>query len=147
VTAAELTRQRLLDIAAVTTMVGATGVDTLLLKPGTITRRLRVHTISGIEDGHLRGSSGIHDARVQVDAIAAVRAYPDALTAARELSEAAHGDGAGSGLAFFSGTVAGSPSVEILAIEPASDPLERFLQEEQEYVTVSRDYRLAYRSH
>lgn len=145
-TAAELVRLRILEIAGVTALA-STRVYTLLAKPGTWATAVRVQTISGTEPMHLRGSSGLHMARVQVDAIAAVKSGGDALVSARNLSEAAHGDGAGSGLCGFAGTVNGSPGVDVLAIVPMGDPVERYSQEEQEYVTVSRDYGITYRSH
>lgn len=145
-TAAELTRLRLLDVSAVTALV-STRIYTLLVKAGSVMPCVRVQTISGSEDMHLRGSYGLRRARVQVDAIASVKTTGvDALASARTVSEAAHGDGAGSGLCGWTGTVNGSPGVDILAILPLSDAVERYTPDEQEYVTVSRDYAVHYRT-
>jgi len=146
VTAAELVRHRLLEITDVTDLV-STRVYTLLVRPGTTMPCVRVQTISDTEPMHLRGSSGLHQARVQVDAMASVKDGGDALADARDVAEAAHGPGDATGLCGFAGTVNGSPGVEILAIRPIGGPVELYHGEEQEYVTVTRDYAVDYRSH
>jgi len=124
-------KARLLMIGAVTALVGTRiYVDKAPQEPDF--PLLRLHRISKVESAHLRGSGAAHRARVQVDAIAR------SLEAATALSDAAHGDGGGSGLSGWTGEV-GSPATRILAILPADDRSD-YEGEEVKQWRVSRDY-------
>lgn len=145
-TAAELVRDRLLSVSAVTALV-STRVWTQLMKPGSTMPCVVVRDIDDNEVAHLRGMSGVIRARVQVDTVAAVKDGGDPFETARDLLEACDGPGDGTALAGFAGTVAGSPGVEVLAILPAGVVPTRTPQDEQEYVIQGRDYFVTYRRH
>jgi len=120
---------RLAGITAVTTLVGTrVYVDLLPQKP--TLPAIRVQRISELEDAHLRGARAIRRARVQVDAIAA------SLETATAVSDAAHGDGAGSGLAGFEGEISGQRVMAVLPSDTRSD----YEGDELRQWRVSRDY-------
>ena len=122
-------KTRLVGLSAVTTLVGQrVYVDLLPQKP--TLPAIRVQRISELEDAHLRGARAIRRARVQVDAIAA------SLETATAVSDAAHGDGAGSGLAGFEGEISGQRVMAVLPSDTRSD----YEGDELRQWRVSRDY-------
>lgn len=130
-------KTRLLAIPAVTAIVNAriwTG-PRLPQKPTLPANR--VMRVSQVDEGQLRGSSGVLMARVQVDSVATTRA------AATELAAAIDGDGAGSGLAFWHGDV-GSPAFSIMGIFPV-DVQEGFDPDELNQYRVMREYAVHFR--
>lgn len=132
-TAAEVVRTRLLALSAVTAIVGQR-VRTLILAQNETLPAIRVQRISESEPMHLRGSSGLQRARVQVDS------YASTFAAARSLDAAVHGDGAGSGLCAFTGVV-GSANVRSIVPMNVQDLYEK---DEREFYRVSRDYEVQF---
>ena len=107
---------------------------------------VRVQFISEVEPMHLRGAIGLPTCRIQVDARAgATESGADARTVALSVSDAIHGDGAGSGLSGFKGFVGGSPAFEIAAIRPAGKREGYDPQELRQYY-VQRDYLVSFKS-
>ena len=130
-TAAAATKARLSSITAVTALVGARiYVDQLPQEP--TLPAIRLHRISETEEAHLRGAGAARRARVQVDAVGR------SLESATALSNAAHGDGGGSGLSGWTGDL-GSPPTRVLAILPA-DVRSDYEADEVKQWRVSRDY-------
>jgi hypothetical protein len=131
VTPAAAVKSRLSAITGLTSLVSARiYVDLLPQKP--TLPAVRVQRISEIEDAHLRGVGAIRRARVQVDAIAT------SLETATQVSDAAHGDGAGSGLSGWQGDL-GSPAVRVMAMLP-TDTRSDYEGDELKQWRVSRDY-------
>lgn len=136
-TPAATIKARLVALSPVTALVGTrVYVDLLPQKP--TLPAIRVQRISEQEDVHLRGARALRRARVQVDAIAV------SLEDATAVSEAAHGDGAGSGLSGWTGTVGGSPGQAVLAVLPV-DTRSDYEGEELRQWRVSRDYMVSMR--
>lgn len=134
---------RILALSGVTAIV-ADRVRVLKLRP-TDRLAVRIQQVSEVEPVHLRGSSGLLTCRVQVDSVAPEASQSDPYAAANELDMAIKGDGAGSGLSCWQGSI-GSPGFEVLAILPAPGGLRR------EYdagavglVKVMRDYMVTHR--
>ncbi len=122
-------KSRLLDIAAVTTLVATRiYVDMLPAKP--TLPAIRVQRISELEAAHLRGSGAARRARVQVDAIAT------SLETATAVADAAHGAGDGSALSGWTGEVGSTPVLAILPADVRSD----YQGDELKQWRVSRDY-------
>ena len=130
-TPAAAVKARLLSLSAVTTLVVSRIYVELLPQKPTLPA-IRLHGIDEIEDAHLRGAMAIRTARVQVDAIAM------SLETATEVSDAAHGDGAGSGLSGWTGEL-GSPAQLVMAILPAGKRVD-YEGDELRQWRVSRDY-------
>ena len=122
-------KARLLSLNAVTTLVvSRVYVDLLPQKP--TLPAIRIQRISEAEDAHLRGAKAMRRARVQVDAIAT------SLETATAVSDAAHGDGAGSGLSGWTGEVSGQSVLAVLPSDTRSD----YEGDELRQWRVSRDY-------
>jgi len=129
VTPSATVKARLLSLNAVTTLVvSRVYVDLLPQKP--TLPAIRIQRISESEDAHLRGAKAMRRARVQVDAIAT------SLETATAVSDAAHGDGAGSGLSGWTGEVSGQAVMAILPSDTRSD----YEADELRQWRVSRDY-------
>ncbi len=125
-------KARLVELSALTALVSTRiYVETLPQKP--TLPAIRIQRISEFADVHLRGAQAMRRARVQVDAVAS------SLETATAVAEAAHGDGAGSGLSGWQGTVGGSPGETVFAILPA-DARTDYDAEELRQWRVSRDY-------
>lgn len=137
-TPAEAVRSRILEIAAVTTLVG-TRVYSNVFPQSPTWPAVRVQDVSQVEDLHLRGAVGIVRGQVQVDVVSGTRSGVSALAEAKAVMAAIHGDGAGSGLNAWSGLL-GSPAVQVDLIEPV-DYRERYEAEEIKAWMISRDYR------
>jgi hypothetical protein len=144
---AEITRTRLLAIAAVTALV-STRVYCALLPQGSRSSAIRVSMVAGIpETLHLRGRSSVLIDRVQLDCYAASDAA-DPLGDARALALAAMGDMAGgvaTGLLGWCGSL-GSPAVHVDLIEPASRPDEVYMPDELRQWVVTQDLYVHYRA-
>lgn len=128
-------RTVLLSLPAVTALVGPrvyTGIW-----PQTLTLpAVLVQAVAKIEPGQLRGSGGQLAQRVQVDAKATTRAE------AVDVMAAVHGDGAGSGLAFYRGTVTvNGSSVPVQMGLPITEA-EDFTAGERDEFRVMHDYRV-----
>jgi hypothetical protein len=98
-----------------------------------------VQQISDVQDPHLRGTTGMKWARIQIDVIAATVAV------AREVDQAVMGryDGDTTGLRGTQAVVAGSPGVEIRQV--LTDTYrEMYDADELKQARVSRDYRVWY---
>lgn len=105
---------------------------------------VRVVQIDDPQSYHLRGPSGIGQARIQVDAYGKQSGGYDAAVA---LADAIRGDGKGpdaSGLSGWIGTV-GSPAFEVLACHRL-DRRRTFDPDERQVLTISQDYRVTYRA-
>jgi hypothetical protein len=137
VTVAEAIRERLLSLSAVTDLVG-TRIRTLVLGQSDTLPAIRVQRITDNEGMHLRGSDGVRRSRVQVDSYANAASGTDPYATARNVDEALHGDGAGSGLFGFKGDI-GSPPFTVQAIFPIT-VREEFDAEERHIVRVLREY-------
>lgn len=145
-TAAELVRQRILAVSAVTALV-STRVYTTIAKRGATPPYVIVRDIDDFEGAHLRGTDGVIQARVQVDAVMTTKTGADAHAVCRNVLAACDGDGAGAGLAGFAGDLGGSPGVPVLGILPGRMVPPRVVLEEQEVLLLGRDYRVTYRRH
>lgn len=144
-TAAEIVRARLLQIAAVTALVGQR-VRLLRFRQSETWPAVRVQQISDVESMHLRGSSGLHTARVQIDYCAGEASGVDPYASARAVDEAAHGPGNGTGLCGFQGLVPlGSPGIWVDAIRPAGYR-EDFDLDELRVVRIMRDYLVTWKA-
>jgi hypothetical protein len=134
VTPAATVKTHLVSLGPVTSLVGQRVYVEVLPQHATLPA-IRIQRISELEDAHLRGARAIRQARVQVDAIAAT------LEAATAVSDAAHGDGAGSGLSGFQGDVAGQEVLAVLPVDTRSD----YEAGELRQYRVSRDYLISLR--
>lgn len=128
-TAAEAVLRHLLTVSAVTALVGSRVYNQLLPQSPTLPAVV-VQDISQLEGAHLRGADGVFRTRVQIDVYAKTKASADAV------DEAIHGDGAGSGLAFFTGT-AGDLQIDVIRPEAKRDGFE---PGELRQFRVMRDY-------
>lgn len=141
-TAAEAIRARLLSLPAVTALVGTRVYNQKL--PQNLTQpSILVQRVSSAHGMHARGGVSISRARVQVDAITAEGSGYDHVAAATAIDEAAHGDGDGSALCGWSGSI-GSPAVHVLAVIP-DQVRESYNADVRRQFHVSRDYFVTYR--
>lgn len=129
-------RDRLLTVSAVTTLVGARVYAGFLPQSPTLPAVL-VQRVGEVQASHLRGGQQVRMTRVQVTSVAASRASAVAVDAAIE------GDGAGSGLSHWSGSV-GSPAVTVRWTEPAG-VREGYDPGELRQYRIDRDYRVHHR--
>lgn len=126
-------RDRLLAISAVTALAG-TRIYTGHLPQSPTLPAVFVERVGEVQYFHLRGGERLRMTRVQVTSVALSRA------ASVALDEAVEGDGSGSGLSNWSGSV-GSPSVTVRWMEPAGVD-EGYDPGELRQYRVSRDYRV-----
>ncbi len=106
-------RERLLDIPALTALVGARVYQMILPQDGVLPA-VRVQRISGMQEQQLRGPDGLIKSRVQVDAYAAPGSSASWYSAVTAIADAWHGDGLGAdatGLFGWIGWAGGSPPV------------------------------------
>jgi hypothetical protein len=103
---------RLEDVSAVTSLASTRIYNGILPQSPTLPT-IRVQRISEDEPMHLRGSSGIYRTRVQIDSIAGAG---NPIGSAHALDAAVHGNGSGSSLIGWTGTV---DNVRVLAVLPA----------------------------
>lgn len=145
-TLTEAVRTHLLTLSAVTALVG-TRIRVLTLGQNDTSAgpAIRLQQIGGAEEMHLRGSVGVRRSRLQVDAYAQQGAADglNSYASASAVADAVHGDGAGSGLCAFTGTVGGSFEIDVIL--PASDVREMYEGDELRQVRLSRDYWVWYR--
>jgi hypothetical protein len=139
----EAVRLRLLDLPAVTAIVG-TRIYLVMLPQSVTTPCVRVQQISQIDEGqNLRGGGGSRGwARVQVDAIVGMNDAGNAYTTARTLTEAMHGDGRGdvaTGLLGWKGDI---PPLTITGVFSMLDAVAEFDPEELQQLRLRRDYQV-----
>lgn len=115
-TVATAIAQRLLSLAPVTALV-STRVRVLRLRQPETLPAIRVQQIGETEGMHNRGSIGLKRSRVQVDSVALESTGVDPYAGAMAVDAAVHGDGGGSGLCGWKGSI-GSPPFEIEAVLP-----------------------------
>jgi len=128
--------QRLLEVAAVTAIVGSRIYLDRLPQAPTYPAVL-VQLVHEPSDQHLRGGARMR-ARVQVDAYAQEKSGTNPYDVAVRLADAIHGDGGGSGLEGWFGSVGTPPFVvrAVLRIERTReyDPEElQLLRQRQDY--------------
>lgn len=141
-TPVEALRARLLSLSPVTALV-STRVHSLVLRQSPTLPSVKLQQIGNVEFMHLRGSSRVCRARVQVDVyVDASQSNPYAT--AHAVMSAIHGDGqytSATGLNGWRGDI-GSPAFEVTGILPdqagARDGYE--VEGALRMVTVSRDY-------
>lgn len=141
----EAVRARLLEIAAVTALVGSR--IWLVMNPQSpVHPSVRVQVITDRRAHHLRGPNGLREASVQVDGYVRTQAGADAYAQAVSLATAIEGDGLGevaSGLDGWIGAV-GSSAVVIrdclrtMRYGPRYDP------DELQTLTVTQEFRVTY---
>jgi hypothetical protein len=127
-------RTRLLAVSAVTALV-VSRVTVEVTPQSKDLPAIRVSLVSVKDHGHLRGTKATTEAVVQVDSLST------SLAGARALADAAYGDGAGSGLAGFEGTVSTATVQAILPDQERQD----FVGDEVKTYRVSRDYTVWFR--
>jgi hypothetical protein len=111
----EAVRKRILDLPAVTALVG-TRVYLDLLPQTAAYPVVLVQLVSGVTDQHLRGGQRFR-ARVQVDAYALDKNSLDPYADVMALADAIHGDNAGSGLEGWQGELPGPPPFRVMGIQ------------------------------
>lgn len=129
-------RERILDLAAVTALVGSRVYVQILPQRPTLPA-VRLQKIDEQQGMQFRGVIGMARARVQVDAVSTTR------EASLAIDQAIAGAGDASGLLGWRGT-AGSPSVEIVGIFPVN-VTEQYDAEDLNQFKVIRDYFVWYR--
>jgi hypothetical protein len=142
-TVVEAWRARLLILSPVTTLVVAR-IYPLAFKQGCDWPAVRLTQIGRTEFMHLRGSSRVNRARIQVDSVADVAGAADPYALAHALDAAIHGDGqyeSATGMCGWRGDI-GSPAFEITGIIPDPAGEREFMDEDgdQRRVRVTRDY-------
>ena len=128
-TAGEILRSRLLTIAAVTALV-ADRIYLVMLPQNFNATGIRIERVSDVATPHARGSGAPWTDRVQLDILAPTVAEAYAIDAA------AYGNGAGSALAGFVGSVG---SARVLVVHPDS-VREIYEPTETRLVRVIREY-------
>lgn len=134
--AVAVVRDRLLAVSGVTDLVSTRIYAGFLPQSPTLPAVL-VQRVGEVQTAHLRGGEQMRVTRVQVTSIATSRASAVAVDAAVE------GDGAGSGLSHWSGSV-GSPAVTVRWTEPAG-VREDYDPDELRQYRITRDYRVHHR--
>ena len=134
---------RILSLSAVTALVG-TKVRVLALRQG---ERIgvRVQRVSEFEPMHLRGTSGLISARIQVDSVAPEASQVDPFADAAEIDAAVKGDGAGSGLSGWKGTFGSPATLTVFGIMPM-DARPEYDSAARGLVKIMRDYLVIYRN-
>ncbi len=143
-TVEEAVRLRILSLAAVLALV-STRVYLLKLPQSPTYPCVRVTLVSGQTSYHNRGENSLKAARVQVDALAKEFSGVDPYALAALVAAEMHGDGAGSGLSGWQGTI-GSPLFAVDAIFRIDLPRPYYDPEELRIVTVSQDYQVLFRA-
>lgn len=138
-TVEEAVRARLLTLATVTALV-STRIYMDKLPASPTYPCVRVTLVSEISDYHLRGESGARTGRVQVDAFAREVSGVDPYALAVAVAEAIHGDGSGSALSGFVGSI-GSPAFNINGMFRV-DRRRQYDPEELRVLTMSQDYQV-----
>jgi Protein of unknown function (DUF3168) len=133
----EALRDRLLQIPAVTDLVGAR-IYALTFPQSLTAPALRLQEIDRVSAMHLRGIVEIVRARVQVDAVEAQQ-HGDPYVRAHDLAQAVRGSvlsGSASGLAGFRGDLSGIPVSGILADDQREryDPEAQMVRIEQDFI-------------
>jgi hypothetical protein len=125
-----LVRTRLLALSAVTALTG-TKITAGILRQGVVLPAVSVQLAGRVQDSHLRGSNRLMKADVRVYCVASTREV------ALAVANAADGDGLGSGLSHFQGTIGG---VRVAAILPTDLENEDYRAGELKEYEVMREY-------
>lgn len=151
-TPAEVVRERILAISAVTALIGSRCYSVIFPQKPTWPSA-RVQDINEIEDLHLRGSVGVIEGLVQVEVISGQRTAVSALSEAKQVMALIHGAtqgfaaGIATGLLGWSGSI-GSPAVTVDVVRPAG--YREFYEDisaTDRVWRVQRDYRVTIRAH
>jgi hypothetical protein len=143
-TAEEAVWTRLLALSGVTALV-STRVSVGKLPQGPTYPCVRVSLVSHTPDAyHLRGQAGLVEDVIQVDAFAHEASGVDPYATASDLAEAINGDGAGSGLSGWAGSI-GSPACVVVSCQREARR-QQYDPEELQVVGISQDYRVTYRA-
>lgn len=136
-------RERLLDIPALTALVGTRVYQLLLPQNGTLPA-VRVQLIDDQIRQHLRGPDGNFISRVQIDSYAAPNSSASWYSTAKTVARVIHGDGLGenaSGLFGWKGWAGGSPpELKINNVTVAHSGQPYFEHGERPMVRVRYDY-------
>lgn len=125
-----LVRTRILALPAVTSITG-TRVYSGKLPQKPLIPAVILQLIDRVESSHLRGTAGLYAARVQVHSVASNRSQAFAMASAVD------GDGTGSGLSHFRGTISGT---SVALIEPGGSEREEWRGGELSEYEIMRDY-------
>lgn len=142
-TVEELIRDRIAELAAVTSLV-STRIYLGKLPQSPAYPCVRVQLVDDPRDYHLRGVNGFARARIQVDAFAKEGSGQDPYRQVASVSEAIDGDGTGSGLSGWAGLF-GSPAFEVSGCFRI-DRSWRYDPQELQVLTMSTDYAVFYRT-
>ncbi len=134
-TAEALIVSRLKSLSALTAIV-STRIYLDKLPQSPVYPCVRVTLISEVGEAHLRGEDALSTSRVQVDAYAKELSGIDPYALAMTVADAIQGDGAGSGLGGFTGTIDTSSVQGIFSI----DRRRYYDPEELRVLTISQDY-------
>ncbi len=141
-------KERLLDITALTTLVGQR-VFELVLPQNEKRTAVRFQVLGASRPDHLRGPVNQVAQRVQVDVYVPIGPI-DPLGDARAIADAVRGDGLGTGATGFwgwVGTVGGSPeAIEIRRVELLDDGDALYESDEIRRVRIRQDYRVHWRT-
>lgn len=144
-TVVEALRTRLLGLAPVTALV-STRIYPVAFPQSGAWPAVRLQLIGNVEFMHMRGSSRVNRARVQVDVVVDIEESDDWYADAHALMAAIHGDGQfedATGLNGWRGDIGGSPpEFEITGILPDAAGPRDFPGEadEERQFRVQRDY-------
>ena len=143
-TVVEAVRARLLSLTPVTSRVSTRIYPVVIPQSNNLWPAIKLQQIGKVEFMHLRGSSKVFRARIQVDYVVDVDTADDWYADAHAGSDAAHGDGqfeSATGLCGWRGDI-GSPAFRITGIIPeAAGPREvREDDGDQRRFRVHRDY-------
>lgn len=139
-TAEEAVRLRLLAISALTALV-STRVHLEKLPQSPTYPCVRVSLIAETGAGHLRGADALKSALVQVDAFAKELSGIDPYALVVAVSDAIHGDDAGSGLSGWSDQN-GSPSLGVQGCQRETRRRPTYDPDELRVLMMSQDYRV-----
>lgn len=137
-TVGEAIRAVLLEMPAVTALVGQRIRIGKLRQSEPTFPVICVHRIDQHGAMHLRGASGIKEARVQVDSVAMEGSGVDHMAVAFAVDAAVDGPGDGTGLLGFTGSI-GSPTFTIHSVRPAG-LRDGYDADELKQFKVMRDY-------
>lgn len=135
-TCAEAVRTHLLTLTPVTTLVNQR-IWTLMFPQKPTKPAVLVQQISDVQEPHLRGTTGLKAARIQVDVIA------DTVASARAVDQAVQGSYAAGVATGLRGATATAGTVEIRSAQPIGYR-ELYDGDELKQARVIRDYRVWY---
>ena len=138
-TCAEAVRAYLVTLSPVTALVAVTSITVNKYQQHPALPAVCLFQISDVQDPHLRGTSGLAKARIQIDVIASTMSQARAVDAAIQGTYTA---GSATGLRGTTFSI-GSPGLSILSAFPGGYR-EIYDAEELKQYRVSRDYIVSY---